>query len=49
MKAVRENADVETGGWRSLNLQLPPFNLPAPARLVVEHAEQGKCLGLWSL
>jgi hypothetical protein len=47
--SVRENADAETGGWRPLNLQLPPFGLPAPERLVVENAEQGKCLGLWRL
>ena len=47
--SVGENADVETGGWRPLDLQLPPFDLPAPARLLVEDAAQGKCLGLWRL
>src|SRR5262249_41327134 len=26
----RENTDIETGGWRPLNLQRPPFNFPAP-------------------
>jgi hypothetical protein len=46
---VRENADVETGGWRSLNLELPPFSLPRPERLIVEDAGAGKCLGLWRL
>jgi 2-polyprenyl-3-methyl-5-hydroxy-6-metoxy-1,4-benzoquinol methylase len=47
--SVRENADIETGAWRLLNLQLPPFNLPPPARLVVENAELSKCLGVWRL
>jgi hypothetical protein len=23
-----KNADIESGGWRSLNLKLPPFNFP---------------------
>lgn len=46
---VAENEDARTGGWRSVNLQLPPVNLPPPRRLIVEDAELGKCLGLWSL
>lgn len=46
---VRENTDIETGGWRSVNLQLPPFNFPPPARLIIEDAELGKCLGMWKL
>lgn len=47
--AVTENEDIRTGGWRSVNLQAPPFNFPPPRRLIVEDAELGKCLGLWSL
>ena len=47
--SVAENDDMRTGGWRSVNLMLPPFNLPPPRRLLVEDAELGKCLGLWSL
>jgi SAM-dependent methyltransferase len=46
---VQENRDIETGGWRSVNLQLPPFNFPSPIRLITEDPEPGKCLGLWSL
>lgn len=46
---VLENADIETGDWRSVNLQLPPFNFPTPARLIVEDVELGKCLGMWKL
>jgi SAM-dependent methyltransferase len=47
--AVAENEDMSTGGWRSVNLQSPPFNFPPPRELIVEDAELGKCLGLWSL
>lgn len=46
---VNENTDIETGGWRSVNLQLPPFNFPPPERLVMEDPELGKGLGLWRL
>jgi SAM-dependent methyltransferase len=46
---IRQNTDIETGGWRSLNLELPPFNLPPPERLILEHAWVAKCLGLWRL
>lgn len=46
---VGENEDIRTGGWRSVNLQGPPFNFPPPRRLITEDAELGKCLGLWSL
>lgn len=47
--AVAANEDVRSGGWRSVNLQLPPFNFPQPRQLIVEDAELGKCLGLWRL
>jgi len=46
---VHENTDTRTGGWRPVNLRLPPFNFPQPLRLLTEDAEQGKCLGMWSL
>ena len=46
---VQENEDIPTGGWRSVNLQAPPFNFPQPRLLIVEDAELGKCLGLWNL
>ncbi len=47
--ALQENTDCADGGWRSVNLQLPPFNFPPPLKLVVEDEEAGKCLGLWRL
>jgi hypothetical protein len=49
------NDDVETGGWRPLNLQLAPFNLAAPLALVDERCThtggiyRDKRLGLWPL
>lgn len=47
--AIQENIDCYDGGWRSLNLQLPPFNFPTPVELIVEDADAGKCLGVWQL
>jgi hypothetical protein len=35
-----ENPDIPAGGWRPLNLCLPPFSLPAPYRIIDEY-----CLG----
>lgn len=46
---VQENTDADDGAWRSLNLQLPPFNFPPPKKLIVEDAAAGKCLGVWRL
>lgn len=51
--AASKNTNIVTGGWRVLNLQLEPFNLSAPLRLIVEGCteEKGryndKSLGLW--
>ena len=49
------NKDIQTGQWRALNLQLAPFEFPAPLRLVNEgctedkgkHAD--KSLALWEI
>jgi hypothetical protein len=47
------NKDIATGQWRPLNLQAPPFSLPAPLQLINEQCtEEGgvhgdKSLGLW--
>jgi SAM-dependent methyltransferase len=49
----RSNEDIRTGEWRALNLQRPPFQLPAPLALIDErcHHTNGigsdKRLGLW--
>jgi hypothetical protein len=49
------NDDITTGDWRLLNLEIPPFNLPAPRHLINEGCTEGegtyrdKSLGLWTL
>jgi len=47
--SVKENVDCPDGSWRSINLQLPPFNFPSPLKQIVEDEELGKCLGVWRL
>jgi len=45
------NEDIPTGIWRPVNLQLPPFNLPTPMKLIDEEYptdnRRDKNLGLW--
>ena len=47
------NSDIVTGQWHTLNLQLAPFNLPAPLHVIDEHCTEGsgsytdKTLSLW--
>jgi len=49
------NADIETGQWRPLNLQLAPFDFPPALRLVNEKCTEwgdawaDKSLALWKL
>lgn len=47
--SVTKNIDCADGGWRSVNLQAPPFNFPPPLKLIVEDAKADKCLGLWRM
>lgn len=50
---AKENSDITTGQWRTLNLQLAPFFLPKPLRIVVEECPErngvyrDKALALW--
>ncbi len=50
-----DNIDIETGSWRTLNLERAPFNFPAPLRVIVEGCTENdgaytdKSLGLWRL
>jgi len=46
---VREHRDIATGQGRNVNLLLPPFNFPAPLKMVCEDPELTKCLGVWRL
>ena len=48
-EAISVNTDITTGGWRSVNLMLAPFNLSAPLERIVENAQTGKILGVWAL
>ena len=51
----KENQDINTGQWRALNLELPPFMLPKPIEIIVEEntesdgAYKDKALGLWRI
>ena len=51
----QENRDIQTGEWRAINLQRPPFNFPEPVALLDEEcphedgAYRDKMLGLWRL
>lgn len=49
------NEDIATGEWRAIDLTKPPFNLPAPERLIPEGQAHlkgqraDKMLGLWRI
>jgi SAM-dependent methyltransferase len=48
------NRNTPTGSWRSLNLQLSPFNFPPPLKLLADPSDDtqvnpDKSLGLWKL
>lgn len=49
----KKNSDIVTGRWRPLNLEIAPFELPPPLRLINEGSMEGggayrdKSLGLW--
>jgi hypothetical protein len=51
----RPNRDTTGGGWRTLNLTLPPFDFPPPLLFVDEKCSEGggafsdKGLGVWRL
>ena len=53
--ARTKNIDIATGQWRPVNLELSPFDLPAPMRLINEGCTESngefadKALGLWRL
>ncbi len=53
--AFTENADIQTGGWRQLNFERPPFNFPPPEKLIDEKCWHtggiyaDKRLALWRL
>ncbi len=50
---AHQNTDIETGGWRPLNLQAPPFSFPAPEIAISENCTVAggqyadKTLSIW--
>ncbi len=50
-----ENRDIENGDWRMLNFTLPPFEWPAPERVLLEGCTESgggypdKSLALWRI
>jgi len=50
---TRENEDIETGWWRPLNLEIPPFSLAPPLRKLSDKESENhyfdKVLALWDL
>lgn len=51
----KSNENVRTGGWRTLNLELPPFMFPPPIAAIDERCTHSggiyrdKRLGLWRM
>jgi hypothetical protein len=51
----KHNISIGTGGWRPINLEASPFNLPPPIEIINEHCTQhggkyrDKSLALWKL
>lgn len=49
------NSDIQTGGWRQLNFQIPPFSFPDPLFLIDEQCHHSggiysdKRIALWKL
>ncbi len=48
---VERNTEILTGHFRPINLELEPFNLPAPIKKIKDHIEDAavRYLGLWLL
>lgn len=52
-KSFENNKDISVGGWRRLNLEQSPFNLPFPKKIIVEGNTQSndkdKTISLWEI
>ena len=46
-----DNIDIEIGGFRPVDLQRPPFNLPPPLTIILETegVSSGKSMALWDV
>lgn len=49
-RGLIRNVDIETGGWRYIDLRRPPFNLPAPEAVLNDYAagDLPRYVGLWT-
>lgn len=51
----KNNRDIATGQWRTINLEVAPFVLPQPLKIINEGCTEGegafedKALGLWRI
>ena len=44
---ITDNIEIEIGGFRPINLQIPPFNLPHPTEIHPEGEGYGKSIAVW--
>ena len=49
-RGLIRNVDIETGGWRYIDLRRTPFNLPAPEAMLDDYApgDLPRYVGLWT-
>lgn len=52
--SLNYNTDIQTGDWRPLNFELPPFSFPKPEMIIYENpnitnSEKCKTMTLWKL
>jgi len=49
-RGLIRNVDIETGGWRYIDLRRAPFNLPAPEAMLADYAagDLPRYVGLWT-
>ena len=49
-RGLIRNVDIETGGWRYIDLRRAPFNLPAPQAMLEDYAagDLPRYVGLWT-
>ena len=49
-RGLIRNVDIETGGWRYIDLRRAPFNLPAPETMLDDYnpGELPRYVGLWT-
>lgn len=46
---ITDNIDIEIGGFRAINLQIAPFNLPDPIEIHPEGGGYGKSIAAWRI